>query len=74
MEEFKNHNNLHFQDVEKIGKKLGFTTERKNLLNVSLGQGQERIAEIAIEKGSKIGYWVVLQVNFAKILGKLERT
>ncbi|BES91272.1 dynein heavy chain [Nesidiocoris tenuis] len=63
------------RDVEKIGKKLGFTTERKNLLNVSLGQGQERIAEIAIEKGSKIGYWVVLQnihlvTNWLPILDK----
>ena len=29
------------QDVEMLGKKMGFITENKNFHNISLGQGQE---------------------------------
>ncbi|KAK9500353.1 hypothetical protein O3M35_001633 [Rhynocoris fuscipes] len=49
------------RDVEKVGRKLGFTAERKNLHNVSLGQGQETVAENAIDKAARYGHWVILQ-------------
>lgn len=45
------------------GNKLGFTIDLGKLHNVSLGQGQESVAEIAMEKASKEGHWVILQVN-----------
>ncbi|XP_054265094.1 dynein beta chain, ciliary-like [Macrosteles quadrilineatus] len=49
------------RDVESIGKKLGFTTERRNFHNVSLGQGQEVVAEQAMETSAHYGHWVILQ-------------
>ncbi|TGZ69565.1 hypothetical protein CRM22_003672 [Opisthorchis felineus] len=49
------------KDVESLGKKLGFTNDNKNFHNVSLGQGQEVVAETAMELASKEGHWVVLQ-------------
>ncbi|XP_073781562.1 dynein axonemal heavy chain 11 isoform X2 [Danio rerio] len=49
------------KDVEKLGLKLGFTTDRGNFHNVSLGQGQETVAEIALETAAKNGHWVMLQ-------------
>lgn len=51
------------KDVERIGKMLGFATDFGNFHNVSLGQGQEVVAESAIETASKSGHWVILQVN-----------
>lgn len=45
-----------------LGKKLGFTIDLGKLHNVSLGQGQESVAELAMEKASKEGHWVILQV------------
>lgn len=48
-------------DVEKIGKKLGYTLDNGNFYNVSLGQGQEIVAEAAIDIASKKGHWVILQ-------------
>lgn len=45
------------------GKKLGFTLDNKNLHNVSLGQGQEIVAEQALEVAAKNGHWVILQVQ-----------
>ena len=51
------------KDVENLGKKLGFTLEQKNFHNISLGQGQEIVAENALELASKDGHWVILQVN-----------
>lgn len=51
------------KDVEFLGKKLGFTFEHKNLHNVSLGQGQEIVAENALDIAAKNGHWVILQVN-----------
>lgn len=44
------------------GGKLGFTIDLGKLHNVSLGQGQEAVAEVALEKASKEGHWVILQV------------
>jgi dynein heavy chain len=51
------------KDVEKIGKKLGFSSDQRNFHNVSLGQGQEAIAESAIEEAARYGHWVILQVR-----------
>ena len=51
------------KDVEKLGKKLGYTTTRENFYNISLGQGQESVAERAIDLAAKKGHWVVLQVQ-----------
>uniref|UniRef100_A0A673MZ54 Dynein beta chain, ciliary-like n=1 Tax=Sinocyclocheilus rhinocerous TaxID=307959 RepID=A0A673MZ54_9TELE len=63
------------KDVESLGKKLGFTIDLGKLHNVSLGQGQESVAELAMEKASKEGHWVILQnVHLvAKWLGSLEK-
>ncbi|RXM32245.1 Dynein heavy chain 11, axonemal [Acipenser ruthenus] len=63
------------KDVESLGKKLGFTIDLGKLHNVSLGQGQEVVAEKALEKASHEGHWVILQnVHLvAKWLGTLEK-
>ncbi|XP_060515880.1 dynein beta chain, ciliary [Cylas formicarius] len=49
------------KDVEDLGEKLGFTLEKQNFHNVSLGQGQEVVAEKAMETAALNGHWVVLQ-------------
>ncbi|XP_076548684.1 dynein beta chain, ciliary isoform X2 [Osmia lignaria lignaria] len=49
------------KDVEKLGKQLGFTFEGRNFHNVSLGQGQEPVAEEAMEISANEGHWVILQ-------------
>uniref|UniRef100_A0A8C3PRY4 Dynein axonemal heavy chain 9 n=1 Tax=Calidris pygmaea TaxID=425635 RepID=A0A8C3PRY4_9CHAR len=49
------------KDVEKQGKKLGYTFNNRNLHNVSLGQGQEVVAERALDLAAKEGHWVILQ-------------
>ena len=41
------------KDVEALGKKLGFTQADKNFHNVSLGQGQEVVAESAMQTASR---------------------
>jgi dynein heavy chain len=51
------------KDVERVGKALRFSTDFGNFHNVSLGQGQEIVAENAIERAAKEGHWVILQVN-----------
>lgn len=51
------------QDVESLGHKLGFSEDIGNFHIVSLGQGQEVIAEQAMELGSLKGHWVMLQVT-----------
>ena len=62
-------------DVESLGKKLGYTTDEKNFHNISLGQGQEVVAEEAMKVASKEGHWVVLQnVHLVKTwLPQLEK-
>ena len=45
------------------GKKLGFTFDNKNFHNVSLGQGQEVVAEQALNLAAEKGHWVILQVQ-----------
>ncbi|CAH1732929.1 unnamed protein product [Aphis gossypii] len=49
------------KDVEDLGHKLGMSTALNNFHNVSLGQGQEVVAENAMEISAKNGHWVVLQ-------------
>ncbi|XP_045488493.1 dynein beta chain, ciliary [Pieris rapae] len=49
------------KDVEALGKAMGFTTDGGNFHNVSLGQGQEVVAEQAMDEAFKKGHWVVLQ-------------
>jgi len=51
------------KDVEDLGNKLGISTGLNNFHNVSLGQGQEVVAENAMEIAAQNGHWVVLQVN-----------
>lgn len=51
------------KDVEKVGKKLKYSFDFGNFHNVSLGQGQEIVAENAIDIASKNGHWVILQVS-----------
>ncbi|NXO22161.1 DYH9 protein, partial [Cisticola juncidis] len=43
------------------GKKLGYTFNHRNLHNVSLGQGQEVVAEQALDVAAQEGHWVILQ-------------
>lgn len=50
------------KDVEALGKIMGFTADNGNFHNVSLGQGQEVVAEQAMDISLKEGHWVVLQV------------
>jgi hypothetical protein len=59
------------QDVEELGRKLGFTLDNGNFHNVSLGQGQEVVAEQAMDTAAGKGHWVVLQVilNFMCLPG-----
>lgn len=45
------------------GKKLGYTFNNRNFHNVSLGQGQEVVAEAALDLAAKKGHWVILQVS-----------
>ncbi|KAK7113097.1 dynein beta chain, ciliary-like [Littorina saxatilis] len=63
------------KDVEALGKKIGFTKDLQNFHNISLGQGQEVVAESAMEIAAKEGQWVVLQnVHLvARWLPKLEK-
>ncbi|NWX30780.1 DYH9 protein, partial [Notiomystis cincta] len=43
------------------GKKLGYTINHGNLHNISLGQGQEVVAERALDVAAEEGHWVILQ-------------
>uniref|UniRef100_A0A7N6BNC5 AAA+ ATPase domain-containing protein n=1 Tax=Anabas testudineus TaxID=64144 RepID=A0A7N6BNC5_ANATE len=49
------------KDVEKLGLKLGFSIDQGTLHNVSLGQGQEEVAERVLRNASTVGHWVILQ-------------
>nr|XP_060500991.1 dynein axonemal heavy chain 9-like [Panthera onca] len=63
------------KDVENQGKKLGYTFNNRNFHNVSLGQGQEVVAEAALDLAAKKGHWVILQnIHLvAKWLSTLEK-
>lgn len=58
-----------------MGRQLEFTTELGNCHIVSLGQGQEINAELAIDMGAREGHWVILQnIHLvAKWLPRLEK-
>ncbi len=47
--------------VEALGRQLGFTEDNGKFFNVSLGQGQEVIAEQRLETAYKNGGWVMLE-------------
>jgi len=47
--------------VEKLGKIMGWTYDKLNYHPVSLGQGQEIVAEKALDLACKEGHWVVLE-------------
>lgn len=63
------------KDVELLGKTLKFSMESNNFYNVSLGQGQEIVAENAIDIACEKGHWVMLQnIHLvAKWLPSLEK-
>ncbi|XP_075982942.1 dynein beta chain, ciliary-like [Anticarsia gemmatalis] len=63
------------KDLEKLGRKLGFSTDKKTFHIVSLGQGQEVVAEEAMNVASANGQWVILQnIHLvAKWLATLEK-
>ncbi|CAH6779586.1 Dnah11 [Phodopus roborovskii] len=63
------------KDLEMLGKRLGFTSDSGKFHNVSLGQGQELVAEMALEKAATGGHWVILQnIHLVvKWLGTLEK-
>ncbi|XP_064351341.1 dynein axonemal heavy chain 9 [Camelus dromedarius] len=63
------------KDVENQGKKLGYTFNNRNFHNMSLGQGQEAVAEATLDLAAKRGHWVVLQnIHLvAKWLSSLEK-
>ncbi|NXL59531.1 DYH17 protein, partial [Chordeiles acutipennis] len=64
------------KDVEAMGTKLNFTIDNGKIHNVSLGQGQEVVAEQALEVAARQGHWVILQnIHLvARWLGTLEKT
>ncbi|VDK33899.1 unnamed protein product [Taenia asiatica] len=49
------------KDVEALGRQLGFTSDGKNFHNISLGQGQESVAEEAMKLSAQEGHWIILQ-------------
>ncbi|NXF34737.1 DYH17 protein, partial [Nyctibius bracteatus] len=49
------------KDVEALGRTLNFTIDNGRIHNVSLGQGQEAVAEQALEVAATQGHWVILQ-------------
>ncbi|XP_069504355.1 dynein axonemal heavy chain 11 [Ambystoma mexicanum] len=63
------------KDMESLGKRLGFTIDSGKFHNISLGQGQEMVAEEALKKAATHGHWVILQnIHLvAKWLGTLEK-
>ncbi|NXJ94967.1 DYH17 protein, partial [Corythaixoides concolor] len=63
------------KDVEALGQTLSFTIDNGRIHNVSLGQGQEVVAEQALELAAVQGHWVILQ-NIHLVtrwLGTLEK-
>lgn len=48
------------KSVEDLGRKLGYTYDKGNFFNVSLGQGQEIVADRALDKCFAEGGWALL--------------
>ncbi|NWW79259.1 DYH17 protein, partial [Climacteris rufus] len=63
------------KDVEALGMRLNFTIDNGKIHNVSLGQGQEIVAEQAMEVAAEQGHWVILQnIHLvSRWLGTLEK-
>jgi len=63
------------RSVEALGQRLNFTYDNERLYNVSLGQGQEIVAERALEACFEKGGWAMLNnIHLvAKWLIKLEK-
>ncbi|XP_059474542.1 dynein beta chain, ciliary-like isoform X3 [Neocloeon triangulifer] len=63
------------KEVEELGVKLGFSASKRNFHSVSLGQGQEVVAERALAEAAANGHWVVLQnIHLVRTwLGVLEK-
>lgn len=63
------------KDVEQLGKKMNYSPDFNNFHSVSLGQGQEIVAEQAIDMACENGHWVILQnIHLvAKWLPNLEK-
>ncbi|KAM6374901.1 LOW QUALITY PROTEIN: dynein axonemal heavy chain 11 [Alca torda] len=61
--------------VDEKCKKLGFTVDTGRFHNISLGRGQEMVAEEALEKAARCGHRVLFQNIYlvAKWLGTLEK-
>lgn len=55
------------KDVEALGKKLGYSTVNKNFHNVSLGQGQETVAEDAMAIAAR-GTFLFCSKSFNKLI------
>jgi dynein heavy chain len=49
------------REVEALGEKEGFTVQKNNFFNISLGQGQDIIANAKLEVSYKEGCWIMLQ-------------
>jgi len=49
------------KEVEALGRKLGFTADKGKFKFVSLGQGQEPVAEEGLENAYKNGTWIMLE-------------
>uniref|UniRef100_A0A670I2K3 Dynein axonemal heavy chain 17 n=1 Tax=Podarcis muralis TaxID=64176 RepID=A0A670I2K3_PODMU len=60
------------KDVEALGQKLGFTIDNGKIHNVSLGQGQEVVAEHALDVAAVEGHWVILQDTLEMCTKEIE--
>jgi len=48
-------------DIEALGKKLGFTETLGNYVSISMGQGQEKNGESVLDRFTREGGWAFLQ-------------
>lgn len=48
-------------EVEAVAETLGITAQNNKFRNISMGQGQEKNAETAMDQLSQVGGWVMLQ-------------
>ena len=70
------------REVERLGVQEGFTTHKNNFFNISLGQGQDVVANAKLEISYKDGCWIMLQnvhlmpswlPHFEKILDRFSK-
>lgn len=59
--------------VEKLGAEQGKSILEKTFVNIPMGQGQEKVAENALDLAAKEGHWIMLQnihlmENWSKVL------